>query len=64
MINDCYITYQNDGTPRSVTNDGTAYPPDRLRLLLWRGVHLPSLLCLALLFGIVIGGALTLAFIG
>lgn len=63
MINDCYMTYSHDGTPRFVTIDGIAYPPDRLRLLLWRGVHLPRLLCLALLFGIVIGGALTLAFL-
>jgi hypothetical protein len=42
MINDCYITYSHDGTPRTVTIDGVVYPPDRLRLLLWRGVHLPA----------------------
>jgi len=60
MINDTHLTYKHDGTPHSLTFDGIVYTPDELRVLIWRGTQLLWLLSLALVNGIVIGGALAL----
>ena len=63
MTDDTRITYKNDGTPRFVTIDGVEYDPADLRLRLQCTADLRYFVALALLFGMVIGAALVLAFV-
>lgn len=63
MLNDLSVTYTYDGVA-FITVDGIDYGPAALRMLIWRGRNLVLLIALALLFGVVIGGALVLSFIG